>query len=100
MATSATYYVKEGGKNKLVEVDIDVNGSYPWVNSVQSGKLFVQNSFTHEVGHIYGLADVYNSSEYTGTRPTMYGYAEYGGRSKCSIEADDKAGLKSIYGGQ
>lgn len=99
MATNATYSVNENGKNKLVEVDIDVNCSYPWVNSVQSGKLFVQSSFTHEVGHVYGLADVYKTDEYTGIRPTMYGYAEWGGRAKCTIESDDIAGMKAIYGG-
>lgn len=99
MAAYATQYIYENGKYKLIEVDIDVNGSYPWVNTMAANTLLVQNSFTHEVGHVYGLEDVYSNSEYTGARPTMYGYAEYGGNSKCTIEADDIAGIRAIYGG-
>lgn len=98
MATNPTSIVLENGKYKLVEVDIDVNGSFPWDVKVRSGKYFVREAFTHEVGHVYGLDDVVNTSQYTGVKPTMWVTTDMASDVLCTIEEDDKAGLKAIYG--
>lgn len=96
MATNATSILYESDKYKLVEVDIDVNGSIPWANSVLKNYYFVQNAFTHEVGHVYGLDDV-DADKYS--ESTMYYTASKNEDKKCTIEADDIAGIKAIYGG-
>lgn len=84
------------GTTTIIEADIDVNGSFPWANSVLKNYYFVQNAFTHEVGHVYGLGDL-DDSEYS--ESTMYYSASKNEDKKCTIEADDIAGIKAIYGG-
>ena len=98
METYATYSTTYGGIMTLYEVDIDVNGSHAWYNSVNPNKYFVQNAFTHEVGHVYGLH--HESSYASGTpKPTMYPQTVKGDYFMCTIESDDIAGIYAIYGG-
>lgn len=50
---------------------------------------------THEVGHAFGLADMYNTHC---EHATMFGTSRPGETKKRSIEADDVRGLQQLYG--
>ena len=79
------------GNLAINEVDIDVNTSYKWANSSLSDRYDIQNCFTHEVGHAYGL---YHSIVSGATMQPNACLAEV---SKRTIELDDKNGIKYIY---
>jgi hypothetical protein len=53
------------------------------------------NIATHELGHGFGLGDLYQSKWST---QTMYGYADYGETMKRTLESGDIAGIQAIYG--
>ncbi len=56
----------------------------------------VQNIATHEVGHVVGLDDLYESKY---SEITMYGYSSKGETKKISLEVGDILGTQAIYGG-
>ena len=56
----------------------------------------VLNIATHEVGHVAGLADLYEEQY---RQLTMYGYGGLTETLKISLEVGDIAGVQEIYGG-
>lgn len=93
MTTEFTQYKIIGLKCYNTEVDININTSFPWATNGDERAYDVQNCFTHELGHLLGLDDEANK-----TSSTMYGSAELGETKKRSLSADDKNGIKEIYG--
>lgn len=57
-------------------------------------KMDFESIATHEIGHGFGLSDLYK-------RPcddqTMYGYSSYGDFSKRTLESGDIAGIQTLY---
>jgi hypothetical protein len=64
--------------------------------SPNSGYVFdVENIATHEIGHVVGLADLYQSRY---NLLTMYGYSGALETFKRSLEPGDTAGTQALYG--
>lgn len=81
---------------ELVEWDQVYNTYYSWSaddNGV-ANKMDYANIATHELGHAFGLADMYSSGC---TTVTMYGYASYAETNKRSLEPADIAGINALY---
>ncbi len=79
---------------EIFDVDIMLNSSYPWATDGSPKKMDVQDTLTHEVGHLCGLDDLYGKED---REKTMYGYIDYGETKKRTLEPDDEAGLAAIY---
>jgi len=91
---ATTYYRYYTSNKKVIEADININKSYPWVNSSMSGYYDVQNVITHEVGHVVGLCDIYDS---WATEITMYGSASTGEIKKRTLETHDTVSANHLY---
>jgi hypothetical protein len=59
-----------------------------------SGYYDVQNVITHEVGHVVGLCDIYDS---WATEITMYGSASTGEIKKRTLETHDTVSANHLY---
>lgn len=80
---------------ELVEWDqIYDQVDYGWSASGETGRMDFENIATHELGHTFGLGDLYNSEC---SEVTMYGYASYGETKKSTLEAGDITGVKKLY---
>ncbi len=64
-------------------------------NLASSGVMDVQNIATHELGHGFGLADLYKEAQ---SEQTMYGYGSIGETEKRTLESGDIAGIQVLYG--
>jgi hypothetical protein len=81
---------------QIVECDIQFNTDYTWGDAtVDSAVMDLQNIATHELGHGFNLADIYDASK---SYLTMYGYSGYGDVEKRTLAAGDIAGIQKIYG--
>lgn len=74
---------------------IEFNSDLPWSTCGQSGKYDVQNVATHEFGHWLQLNNLSGGSD---SEKTMYKIIDRGETKKRTLEADDKSGIKYIYG--
>jgi len=89
-AMTFRYYDTANGR--LLDADTVFNGEkFNW--TVGGGGYDIQNSATHEVGHIGGLGHS------TDPEATMYAKTVAGETKKRTLEADDVAGIEAIYGG-
>jgi hypothetical protein len=80
---------------EIYECDMVFNEAWTWGDAtVQSGVMDVENIGTHELGHVAGLADLY---ETTASEQTMYGYGAIDEIKKRTLEAGDIAGVKALY---
>lgn len=85
---------------KFVDFDIIMNALHKWgidpddEESIMIKQFDVQNIVTHEVGHVVGLADLYDD---TNSELTMYGYGKKGETKKISLESGDIQGCKMLY---
>lgn len=84
--------------NEIVEYDIMFDEDFEFGDCEAedcTSKMDLQNIATHEIGHAFGLLDLYQ-------RPcgevTMFGYSSYGDISKRDLEPQDITGLQMIYG--
>jgi hypothetical protein len=102
-AIAVTYTWYNSATKLAVEQDIIMNASLSWSYTQVSnpdavcGNLTsydVQNILTHEVGHIVGLDDLYNSTDQD---LTMYGYGDKGELKKDTLGAGDIAGMAALY---
>ncbi|MBI5789116.1 MAG: IPT/TIG domain-containing protein [Candidatus Schekmanbacteria bacterium] len=83
--------------NHLAEVDIVLNGrDYIWSSSGAVGKMDILNILVHELGHFFGLADLYGTAD---AEKTMYGNAVLGETKKRTLESSDTAGISYIVTG-
>ena len=89
---SYIYYTVDTGE--ILDVDIVLNSGYAWSTDGSPGKMDVQNTATHEIGHLCGLDDLYANED---REKTMYGYIDYGETKKRTLDPDDMAGLAAIY---
>jgi len=87
--------------DQIVEFDIAFNAFLKWgidpddEGPISLSKMYdVQNIATHEVGHVVGLADLYEDQY---RELTMYGYGRTGETIKISLEEGDIAGAQYIY---
>ena len=55
----------------------------------------MRNIATHEVGHVVGLDDFYETKY---SEITMYGYSSKGETKKISLANGDKYGTRALYG--
>ena len=87
-----TYRFYDTRNGQLIDADIAVNGEgFRWSDGGSGHD--IENTLTHEVGHIGGLG---HSSD---GNATMFGRTEPLETKKRSLEPDDLAGLDAIYGG-
>ena len=83
-------------QRELVEWDMIFDqADFSWSTSGESGKMDFEDIATHELGHVVGMDDLYESSC---GEETMYGYADLGETKKRTLEAGDIAGVKALYG--
>lgn len=79
---------------QMREADIIVNTRYPWANSSQVGKYNFYNSITHEMGHVVGLTDKYDS---WAAEWTMYGVGSMNTSYKTTLENQDILNGRSLF---
>ena len=81
----------------LADFEIVFNTKYfTWGDATAtSGVMDVQNIATHELGHGFGLADLYQDQY---AELTMYGYGSAGEIQKRTLEPGDIAGIQALYG--
>ena len=80
----------------ILEYDIMFDTDFTWGDAtVTSGVMDLQNIATHEIGHGFGLSDLYLRPC---TEQTMYGYSSEGDIEKRSLESGDILGIQTLYG--
>ncbi len=89
--TTITY---DDNTGKIYDADIELNGYYYRFNIVEeipSTYTDIQNTLTHEIGHLIGLDHSYNPSS------VMYPTAQAGEIKKRELTQDDIDGVCEIY---
>jgi hypothetical protein len=81
-------------QRKLVEWDQIYSSVYSWSSSGEAGKMDLDNIVTHEIGHSFGMNDLYTSFC---SQQTMYGYAGFGETIKRTLEVGDISGINKLY---
>ena len=94
MATNFRYSYDASSLYQLAEVDIVVNSNCSWTNTPSSNGFYFYNSIVHEMGHVIGLIDKFDSFA---TEWTMYGKIEPGESKKTTLHSQDIANAKSLY---
>jgi hypothetical protein len=92
LAITTQVYRRASGQ--IIDADIDLNGvHFYWTDTDAPGEAYtdVENTMTHELGHLLGLAHVFDESS------TMYGTSDPGDLEKRSLAEDDAAGLCFVY---
>ncbi len=79
---------------EIVEWDMEFNTGFGWATDGNLSKMDFDNIATHELGHAFGLADLYTSSC---EQETMYGYADFGEIIKRDLGSGDIAGINVLY---
>lgn len=92
IAVCYTWYIG----TEIVQFDIAFNLYYTWGDADdESGVMDLQNIATHELGHGFGLADLYQRKL---SDLTMYGYAHLGEIIKRDLAQGDIDGIQALYG--
>jgi predicted Zn-dependent protease len=78
-----------------VDFEIVFNTQFAWGTDGTLSVMDLQNIATHELGHGFGLADLYEDQW---SEQTMYGYGSYGEIKKRTLESGDIAGIQKLYG--
>ncbi|MBX3272675.1 MAG: matrixin family metalloprotease [Sandaracinaceae bacterium] len=92
LALTTLVYRRSSGE--IVDADIDFNGVHHLFTDVDDPELAevdVQNTLTHELGHLIGLAHVEDPEA------TMYSLSLPGDLAKRTLSEDDRDGLCFIY---
>jgi hypothetical protein len=84
-------------QREIIEYDIVFDQyDFDWGDAtLDQGLMDLQNIATHELGHAFGLADLYDSDAY---EETMYGYSSEGDTEKRTLYLGDIAGIQNLYG--
>lgn len=81
---------------EIFEFDILFDTDFTWGDATANATLMdLQNIATHEIGHGFGLGDLYNRDCET---ETMYGYSDYGETEKRDLSEGDITGIQERYG--
>jgi hypothetical protein len=89
--TTSVYRTRTG---EILDSDIDINGeSFFWTTTDEVGMVVndVQNTVTHELGHLLGFAHVADADA------TMYGESPPGELDKRDLGGDDIAAICTVY---
>jgi len=78
----------------FAEWDQVYNTFYRWSATGAPDAMDFDNIVTHELGHSFGLADLYDSGC---SEATMYGYGMEGETKKQTLEAGDITGISELY---
>lgn len=80
----------------IVECDIQFNTDFVWGDAeLDSDVMDLWNIATHELGHFFNLADIYDASK---SYLTMYGYSGEGDIEKRDLAQGDKDGILAVFG--
>jgi hypothetical protein len=91
----ASYWYNRATR-QIVECDIIFDTDFQWGDATADATLMdLQNIATHELGHFFNLADIYDASK---SYLTMYGYSSEGDIEKRTLEAGDIAGIQKVFG--
>jgi len=94
IAVTSIWFTRKG--RQIVEFDIRFNIGFSWGDAELNPLVMdLQNIAVHELGHGFGLDDIYNSVCST---VTMYGYSTEGETDKRTLEQPDISGLQKMYG--
>ena len=88
------YFYGPTFSRELLEWDQIYNTYYQWSDAGEAGKMDFRNINTHELGHSFGLGDLYNSAC---SLETMYGYADFGETNKQDLNTGDITGINQLY---
>ncbi len=90
------YYGGPPQLREIVEFDILFDTDFSWGDAdIDSTVMDLKNIATHEMGHGWGLDDMYDT---TCSAVTMYGYSDYGETKKRTLELPDEEGIQKLYG--
>ncbi len=94
--TTVTYCLEKQGRlcpfvGRILDSDMELNESFHFTTSSTEPQFDIQNTITHEVGHILGLEHAPDPES------TMFASAPYGELSKRSLSQDDIDGICAIY---
>ena len=91
------YFIGKPSSREIVEFDILFDTDFTWGDAtLGSNVMDLQNIAVHELGHGFGLGDLYTSACID---ETMYGYSDYGETKKRDLAAGDIVGIQELYGG-
>lgn len=94
IGVTSVWYTRRG--KQIVEADMRLNINFNWGDAALDSSLMdLENIATHEMGHVFGMDDIYTESCNT---VTMFGYSGYGETSKRSLEQPDVDGIVKMYG--
>ena len=95
LAQTWTYF-NTAHPNNILESDTELSDYYNWSTAVNPpGQYDTQEITTHEFGHAFGLLDLYGTED---REKTMYGYCATGESRARTLEPDDIAGIRYLYG--
>ena len=94
IAVTSIYYTN-GKFSQIQDSDILFNTYYAWSTTGNPSAMDLQNIATHEIGHLIGLSDIYQTRC---VDVTMFGYSDYGETNKRTLESADITGLQKLYG--
>jgi hypothetical protein len=82
---------------EIVEFNILFDTDFTWGNADNNNTsvMDLENIATHEMGHGWGLDDMYQDAC---SSVTMYGYSDYGETIKRDLEPQDIKGIQELYG--
>lgn len=93
IAVTTTWYYPSTGL--AVESDAAYSTKYAWTLGGTTRSYDVQEIGTHELGHTFGLGDLYDPAD---ACLTMYGYGTYGATHARTLGDGDVLGIQAIYG--
>lgn len=67
---------------------------FDWSLNGEAGKMDFENIATHELGHTFGLDDLFTEAC---SEETMYSFASTGETNKRTLEGGDIAGIIDLY---
>lgn len=93
---ASTRVAYQPSTNTIVSFTLTFNSSYSWSTGGEPTKFDVQGIGTHELGHAMGLD---HPSDASCSEQTMWASAAAGETKKRTLEAGDKEGEVTLYGG-
>jgi hypothetical protein len=81
---------------EIIEFDILFDTDFTWGDADKDNTVMdLENIATHEMGHGWGLDDMYDTAC---SDVTMYGYSKEGEITKRTLETPDIKGIQELYG--